>query len=163
MATPAIVASTRYIDAGVTKCYWLPSIAAANLTPTRAELNAGTDLSPQLADWSGWTVTSNLVDTPDLATTFTSKITGRTEAADSSITLYADKEGVDGRALMPRLATGYIVFMDGGDIAANKCAVYPVTVSSCSLVRTVSGTEAAKLMVQYAITAQPGENLTVPA
>lgn len=163
MATPVITASTRYIDPAVTKCYYVPTIAAANLTPTRVELNAGTDLSPQVADWSGWTVTSNLVDTPDLGTTFTSKITGRTESADSSLTMYASKNGVDVRALLPRLTTGYIVFMDGGDIAANKCAVYPVTVSSCSLVRTVSGTEAAKVMVQFAITAQPGENLTVPA
>lgn len=163
MPTPVITASTRYIDPAVTKCYYVPTIAAANLTPTRAELNAGTDLSPQLNDMSGWTVTSNLVDTPDLATTFTSKITGRTESADSSLTLYASVNGVDVRALLPRGTSGYIVWMDGGDVAANKCAVYPIKVSSCSVVRTVSGGEAAKVMVQVAITGQPGESLTVPA
>jgi hypothetical protein len=163
MPTPVITASTRYIDPGVTKVYFLPSVAAANLTPTRVELNAGTDLSTQINDLSGWTVTSNLVDTPDLATTFTSKIAGRTESADSSLTLYSSKNGVDARALLPRGATGYIAWMDGGDVAGYKCDVYPVTVSSCSKVRTVSGTEAAKLMVQFAITAQPGESLTVPA
>ncbi|HEX6468619.1 MAG TPA: hypothetical protein VF069_05935 [Streptosporangiaceae bacterium] len=163
MPTPELTASTRYIDPGVTKCYYVPTIAAANLTPTRAELNAGTDLSREIADLSGWTVTANQVDTPDLKSTFTGKIPGRTEAADSSLTLYASVNGTDVRALLPRGTSGYIVWMDGGDVAGNKADVYPIRVASCSKVRTVSGTEAAKVMVSCAITTQPAENVTVPA
>lgn len=161
-ATP-ITATTRYIDPGVTKCYYLPTIASTSLVPTRAELNAGTDLSGEINALSGWTVSANQVDTPDLATTFTGKIPGRTMAADSSLTLYATVNGADVRALLPRGTTGYIVWMDGGDVAGNKCDVYPIRVASNSQVRTVEGGEAAKRNIEFSILRQPAESVTVPA
>jgi len=45
MAAPPITGSTRYIPEGVTHFYFVSSIANY-LSPTRAELNAGTDLTP---------------------------------------------------------------------------------------------------------------------
>lgn len=163
MATPSITRSTRYTSAGVTKVYYLPTVAATNLTPTRPEMNAGTDLSLEVADWAGWTVTSNKIETPDLGSLFTGQIPGKTTAADSSITFYASKDGNDVRGLLPRNTSGYVMFCDGGDIAANKAAVYPVTVMSNAFERAVKGTEADKIMVQFSITHQPSEGVTVPA
>lgn len=163
MPTPAIVASTRYTDKAVTKCYWIPTIAATSLVPTRVEMNAGTDLSPQLADWSGWTLSANQIETPDLATSFTSKIPGSLTSEDSSLTLYASKNGVDARSLMPRGQAGNLMFCDGGDITANKADVFPVTVTSVGKIRSLGGEEAAKLLIGYSITAQPAENVTIPA
>lgn len=162
MATPVITASTRFFDPGITKVYYVPSIAATNLTPTRAELNAGTDLSPEMANWSGWTVTSQQIDTQDLSTTYTSKVGGRTVSADSSLEMYASKNGVDVKALLPLGTTGYICWMDGGDVAANKMSTFPVSVISCSQQRS-NDKDVARVMVQFSITRKPGENLTVPA
>lgn len=162
MAAPAITASTRFSARGKTKCYWVANIAVPS-APTRAELDAGTDLSPQLADRSGWSVESDMIETPDLASRYTSTIPGPIKAEDSSLTMYASLNGVDARALMPRDTTGYIVWMDGGDVAANKCDVFPVTVTSVSKQRSVDGEDADTLVFSYAITEEPSEDVAVPA
>lgn len=162
MATTAITASTRYFDVGVTKIYYLPAVAAGSLTPTRAEMNAGKDLSPEIAEVDGWSVSSEQIETPDFATRFVSQIPGRISADESSLTFYSDLEGVDARALLPRDQAGFIMWLDGGDTAANKADVYPVKVTSISKMRS-SEKNAAMLKISFAITADPGEDVTVPA
>lgn len=162
MATPPITASTRYINPGVTKCYYLPAVAAGSLTPTRAEMNAGTDLSRELSDINGWVVAGNDVETPDLATTFTGMIPGRTKADSSSITCYASSNSTDVRSLLPRGTTGFIMWLDGGDVAGQKADVFPIRVRSNGKPRTV-GEDAAKILVECSITSQPAENVTIPA
>lgn len=162
MATPAITASTRYFDRGTSRCYYLPTVAAANLTPTRAEMNAGTDLSNEISDLSGWMVSAEQIDTPSLGTVFTGNIPGPTSASDSSLTLYASSNSVDVRALLPRGTAGYIMWLDGGDVPGNKADVFPVRVRSNGKQRSL-GNEAAKIEVQCSITQTPGENVTVPA
>jgi len=161
MAAPAITASTRYSARGNTKIYWVATIASPS-APTRTELNAGTDLSPQIMDAEGWSVKSEQIETPDLANRYTSTIPGSITAEDSSLTMYASKNGVDARALMPRDAVGYIVLLHGGDVASNKMDVYPVTVSSVSKQMSASGKDADTIVVTYAITSAPSENVTVP-
>lgn len=161
MATPPITASTRYFDVGTTKVYFVPSVASLS-APTRIEMNAGTDLSREVAEIDGWSVTSNQIQTPDFATRFVSQIAGRIEAADSSLTFYASENSVDVRALLPRDTDGFILWLDGGDVAANKMDVFPVTVRSVSKMRS-AGSEAARIMVSFSITREPAENVTVPA
>lgn len=161
MPTPAITASTRYFDPEVTKVYFVPTIADKS-APTRLELNAGTDLSPEIADLSGWVIGGEDVATPDLGTRFTSNIPGREAADDSSLTLYADKEGVDVRATLPAGTNGYVVWLDGGDVAANKMDVYPIRVRSVGKMRNLQN-EAAKIQVQFSITSKPASNVAVPA
>lgn len=162
MAAPAITASTRYTSRGTTKWYWVPAIADPT-APTRIELDAGTDLTPQVMDRSGWSVSTAQIETPDAATRYTSTIPGNITAEDATLTMYMDKEGVDARALMPRDETGFIVILDGGDVAANKMDVYPVTVSSLSKNREVSGENADTIVFSYSITAEPSEDVAVPA
>lgn len=161
MATPALTASTRYFDPEVTKCYYLPSVANKS-APTRAEMNSGTDLSGEIAELGGFTVTSEQIDTPDLGSRFTSRIGGRTTAEESSLTFYADDNGVDARTVLSRDTTGFILWLDGGDVENNKMDVYPVTVISVGKLRSV-GNEAARLQVQFSITSEPAENVSVPA
>lgn len=161
MAAPAITASTRYTSQGTTKFYWVPTIASPS-SPTRAELNAGTDLSPQLADASGWAVKTNQIKMNDVSSRVETQIPGNITLEDSSLTMYMSKNGVDARSLMPRDATGFIVVLDGGDVTSNKCDVYPVTVSAVSKQRQAKGTAADTLMISFAITSLPSENVTVP-
>ena len=160
MAT--LAASTRFANFDHTRVYFLPTIANSNLTPTRPEITAGTNITGEISDISGFTVSGSTIDTPDLLSEFVSKIPGRTSSEDSSLSFYADVEGVDARALFPYRATGYIVFMDGGDVPGNKMDVFPVQVNANSKSRSV-GEEAAKIMVGFAVTREPAFDLTVPA
>lgn len=161
MATPALTASTRYFDPELTKVYFVASIADKT-APTRVELSAGTDLSGEIAEISGFTVTSEQIATPDLASRFTSQIGGRTTAEESSLTFYSDQQGVDARTVLARDTTGFILFLDGGDTEGNKMDVYPVTVISVGKMRSV-GDEAARLQVQFSVTSEPAEDVSVPA
>lgn len=171
MPTPSIVASTRYLDLGVTRVYYLPTIAASTLVPTRAEMNGGTNLTPELSDWSGWVVDTEYLDVQPVNSPFRSKIPGTLLSPDSSLTFYTSKTGLDVRTIFSRWVTGFIMFLDGGDNAGNRAEVYPVTVGMVSLVRGIvgqtsggSGTDvASQVRVGFAITAAPAQNVTVPA
>lgn len=165
MPTTSITRSTRYTSQGVTKCYYLQTIAASTFIPTRAELTAtnSRDLSFEIADLAGWTVTGNQIAAPDLSTRFEAQIAGKITAAQSSITFYADQTGIDVRAILPRDTTGFIVWMDGGDVPANKMSVFPITVISNSMERSAQGAAADRVMISFAITRVPAELITVPA
>ncbi len=159
-ATP-ITPAQRYFEPGSTKVYFLTAIASGTLVPTRAELNAGIDISSHIRTSSGWNVSSETIDTEDLATTYTAKIGGRTTSADSGFEAYQSKNGVDLRVQLPLGTVGYIVWMDGGDVAANKMDIFPSNVISNSPMRPLQG--AAMLSIQFSITARPAQFVTVPA
>ena len=162
MPTPLLTASTRFTDQATTKIYWIPSIAATTLAPTRAELNAGTDVSGEVNGLKGWTVQAAQIVTEDLANPFEAKIPGSTTAPDSSITFYTSKTGSDIRTLLPRGTAGFIGFLDGGDVTGNKMECYPVVVTANGVERSVNGSAASKVEVMFAITKTPGQNISVP-
>ena len=158
-ATPLPVAK-RFFQPGVSKVYYVPT-SANYKAMTMAELDAGTDLTSELSDAAGWNATSNNVDAPDFDSKFTSKVSGLITADDSSLTFYGSSDGTDVRTVLPRDTVGYIVWMDGGRSGTgNKMDVYPVTVSSLSKQRTNS--DVFKIMVNFAITQEPAENLAIP-
>lgn len=159
MATP-IQASTRYYRRGVTRVLWVPVIAAKG-APTRAELDAGTALEGETGAMDGWQTTSETVPTPALGSRFTPVVGGEITASDSSLTFWASKDGDDVRSLLVREASGFIVWMDEGDVAAQTMDVYPVTVTSQAKVRELDN--AAQIMCQFAITSEPAENVDIPA
>ena len=163
MPTPLATAAVRFTDNATSVVYFVPSIAATNLTPTRAELNAGTNIGVDLNDLDGWSIEADQIDTQALNDAFRTKIPGSLQSPDSSLTFYTSKSGVDIRALLPRGTSGYVIFLDGGDIAGNKAEVYPVTVTSNAVMRTMQGKEAAKVKVGFAITRTPAQLVTVPA
>lgn len=161
MAATPIAATTRYFDPATTKCYYVLSIVDKN-APTRVELDGGTDLTPEIADLAGFSLTGGEIDTPDMGSLFTSRIPGRLEAEDSSLTFYADQGGVDVRDLLPLGTDGFIVWLDGGDVAGYKMGVYPIRVRSNAQQRS-AGDEPARILVQFSITRQPAEGVAVPA
>src|SRR5690348_15062571 len=112
VATP-ITPASRFFRPGITRAYWVVSISNIS-APTRLELNAGTDLSKDIADISGWMVSGQKIDTPDLNSRFVSNIPGLTSADESAITFYQGVTGVDAGGLMPRDTAGNIVWLDGG-------------------------------------------------
>jgi len=160
MAATPIGATNRYFRRGVTKVYFVPTIAN-KASPTRSELDAGTDLSPEIADSDGWQVTGDTVDTPDLGTTFVGKIPSTTSADDSSLTMYADSGSQDVRTLLPRGTTGFIVWMDEGDEAGLLMDVFPVRVTSAPKQRSLD--DAAQIMISFAVIREPAENVAIPS
>jgi hypothetical protein len=154
-----ITASTRYFRPGFTKVYFVASISN-KAAPTSGELNAGIDLSGEIADVDGWNVASDLVETPDLGSAFVSKIIGRTNADDSSLTLYASSNSVDVRSTLPRGTTGFIVWLDEGQTTGRKMDVFPITVASAPKQRGLE--DPARIQIMFAITSTPAENVTVP-
>lgn len=160
MAATPITESTRYYQRGVTKVSWVPTIADKS-SPTRIELDAGTELSVEVGEVDGWQVTSEVTETPALGSRFTAKVDGPITADDSSLTLYASQDGEDVRTLLTRGTNGYIVWMDGGDVATQPMDVFPVRVLSQAKIRSLD--DAAKIMVQFAVTSEPAENVAIPA
>lgn len=158
-ATP-ITSATRYYRRDVTKVYWVPTIADKN-APTRAELDAGTDLSLEVGDMSGWQVKANVIETPSLGSQFDAKINGSITADDSSLTMYQSQDGTDARTLFPRGTNGFVVWMDEGDAVGNLMDVFPVRVLSAGKMRTLD--DAAKIEVQFAVTSEPVENVSIPS
>lgn len=159
MAATALPSSVRYFDVETTKVYWVESIED-KAAPTRTELNAGTDLTGEIADFSGFTVTSEEIETPDMNSLFTSRIGGRTSAEDSSLTMYGDQTGQDVTDLLSRGDNGFVVWLDGGDVAANKMDVYPVRVRAISRQRSLS--DASRVLVEFSVTSEPAEGVAVP-
>lgn len=159
MVAPNISASDRFIPEGATDFYWVVTMASY-LSPTRAELNAGTRLTPEVAECGNWAIISGAIDTPDLATTFTSQIPGKITVDGSTISMYSDDNQADARTLMPRNAVGYIVKFPGGDITGRKMTIFPVKVGSAAE-PTAFGNPTV-LQFSYYVTKIPAENVTVP-
>src|SRR5579884_158619 len=109
VATP-LASTSRYIPQGTRHYYWVPTITSYT-SPTRAELDAGTDLTPEIAEVQGFAATSASVDTPDLGSRFTSKIPGLITADNSNITFYLSSTSNDVRTLLTRDTSGYVVVL----------------------------------------------------
>ena len=151
-------AITRFFNVGITQILWCPTISNT-AAPTFTELDNGTELTRDWADWSGWTVQTDMIPMPGIQNKFVGQLGGRITAETSSITFYADKFASDFRQLMPRETTGYIVIADGG-LASAKGDVFPVQVATVAKQR---GTDKAfQIMYTYAITAQPTEDVALP-
>jgi hypothetical protein len=145
----------------LTKVYWVRSIVLYT-APTRLEINSGTDLSGEIAEISGFQVSSATVDTPDLGTRFVPKIAGRINAEDSSLNFYASSTGfTDARSVLPRDTTGYVIFMDGGDVATTgRMDIFPATVTSVPKLRALE--DPAQVSVTFAVTRVPAEDIAIP-
>jgi hypothetical protein len=152
--------TSRYIAPEVTKTYWVPTIA--NLaSPTRPELNAGTDLSAEIAGMTGWEISADRVAVPDLGTRFTGRISGRVNPGDAQIVFYASQDTADVRDLLSRGDKGNIFIADGGDVAGQKARVFAVEISAVTPTTDVAGSESTRVMVDFSITAAD-EEVTVP-
>lgn len=154
----------RYIPPGVRQYYWVETIADYT-APTRAELDAGMDLSREVAEVSGFSVTSESVDAPDLGSRFNSKVPGMTSSEDSSISLYIATDGNDARTLLTRDSVGFVaVFPAGDDDGASGTklmGVFPATVASQAINPAFDAP--ATVAVSYTITNEPAQNILIPS
>lgn len=160
MAPTPLTATTRYTPPGNRKYYWITT-AAAYATPTRAEINAGIDLTAEVESVSGFTLTGNTLDTPDLATGFVGQVPARVVAAASEIVFWASSTSADARTVFTRGTAGYVIFLPEGDIPTQKMEIWPAKVTSMFVDPSIE--DAAKVHVQFSITKIPAQNATIPA
>lgn len=153
----------RFMRRGVTKIFWLASVEAPKWLK-RVELCApnATELSHAISDVEGWALTNEPIETPDMATTFTSSIPGEDKAESSNLTFYEDRVSNEIESLLPKDAIGYVVFLRKGDIPGSQSVdVFPVQVASRSA-QYATGNEAAKFQVTFTITEPPALDVAVP-
>lgn len=150
----------RFFRRGVSRVRFCPAVAGAS--PTRAEINAGTDLSPAIAGMSGFSLENSPISTPDLASNFDSQIDGPDAAGASSFTFYDDDTATAVRTSQAKGTAGYIVLMPYGDVATKRCEVWPVKSTGVNDQWGLDAT-AAQFQVGYAITGKPNQAGVIPA
>lgn len=84
----------------------LKGVKDAGHLPTRAELTAGTDLTNAVAAIDGWSLSNQAIETPELGSTFESKIPCLDQADDSSLGFYEDKVADEIEQLLTDRARG---------------------------------------------------------
>ncbi|AEA27922.1 hypothetical protein Psed_5795 [Pseudonocardia dioxanivorans CB1190] len=144
---------------GLTYVY-VPTIAAGTLIPTRTEIDDGVDLSTEVIEWEGFEITSDGIELKGLKR-FKGEIPGMMSAAESSLTLYADRGNDDVSSILPRDTAGFILRMPVGDVPTKKMSVWPIRVKSLTPVFSTEAATAYK--VAMSITAEPNESVTIPA
>ena len=158
----------RYMSRGVTRFYWVLTIASGTLAPAVAEAGAGVRLDAELNEVNGFSFANQPIDTPNFKDRFTPQIAGEDVADDSSLGLYRLKGETDTiRAALAKDVEGFVVvFYQGlaGSViaAADKVDVWPSIVASNSKTYTADN-EAAKYMVNFSITDIPAFDLSVLA
>lgn len=153
----------RFNRKGTTRIKFLPTIAASSMIPTRTEISAGTDLTDGIRSIDGWALENQPIETPDMGSTFVSKIDGDDSAADSSLGFYEDNTLDDIETDLAKGTVGYIVIFSKGKTAGSKgMDVFPIVVVSNSKGYSTDN-EAAKITVQFTITQRPLFNGTVPS
>lgn len=160
MPPSQIAAYAAFYQPQITKVYIVTTMANY-LSPTRAELDAGLDVTRQVRAIDGWSVEAEQIDRPDFSSRFVSKIGGRTQAADSSLTIYAAQNGADARSTITDGYTGFVVFLDGGDTVAYKMDVFPVLCTARPKQRNDS--DPFTIMYQFSITQPPAVDVAVPS
>ncbi len=159
---PTLPSSQRYAFPANGKIYFLPTIASAALVPTTSEVTAGTDLTGEVDDMSGWSTKTNFAETKDASTLFRGQVPISANADDSSLTFNASKNGTDIRATLTEAQSGYIVISPTGAAAVGKKVdVFPIIVGSVTPLHSLS--EAEKVRVDFAIPAKPAMNVAMTA
>lgn len=161
------MASDRFFRRGRTKVYWVPTIAATTLIPTVAEVTAGTNMSKDIADMSGFEFENSPINTPDLDSTFTSTIPGEDQASNPSLTFYEKKTTNTLQATVAKGTSGFLVIFFKGlagaaPAVADEAEVWPVT--STGPRREYSmGNDPARWMAGFAPSDPPNFNAAIAA
>jgi hypothetical protein len=162
MAATAIAKPTPYFGPARTKFVLFASAITDQTTgvPTRAELNAGAELSPALSSWDGGEFTANSQEVQRWSSLDTEKVPNFNSLSDITLTFNADQAGADPRTLFVQGSTYNLARLDTGDTPTRKMDVFFVTVASKSKQITTGGN--AKYIIS--LTAQSVfSDITIPA
>lgn len=153
----------RFNRKGITKILYAAAIADTGYMPTLVEITGAEDYTKQIAAVDGFALENQEIETPDMDSTFVSKIPGDDSATDSSLTFYEDDTLDTIETDLAKGTVGFVIICRKGKTAGKAgMDVHPVRVASNSPAITADN-EAAKIMVKFSITDRPLLNATVPA
>ncbi len=150
----------KFFRRGVSKLKYAPAVAGNS--PTRAEINAGVDLSPQVSAINGFQLTNSPIAVPNLQDTFTPQINGEDTVADSSIVFNDDDTATTVRTTLAKGTAGNLLLFPYGDVVGKRVEKWPFVSTGVNDEWTTDNTPA-KFTVGVAITAVPFQNGTTPA
>lgn len=157
---------------GATKVSFVPTIASATLVPTIAELTAGTSLEQRLimAGLEGFDAATAEVDNTSLASTFDTKLPGRTSYSGTGLVM-KQQSGTDSvqTTLATKNTAGYIVIRDGipsstAWAVTQKVSVYPILTGT--IVVGIGRNEANAVLryrIPTTISAEPNQQAVITA
>lgn len=108
----------RFFRRGITKVYWVPTIVDT-AAPTVAEVTAGTNMTSQVADISGFEFQNSPIATPDLSTTFTTTIPGEDTTQEPQLMFYEDDTTNALQTTLAKGTEGHVVIFFAGTAGAN--------------------------------------------
>ena len=156
VATP-LATLNPYIPLDIRKFYAVTSIAVFT-APTRGELDAGTDMTPQVTEAPGWSISGSTVDSQSFVGAAL-KLQGPKSVDDSSLTCRNSKTSTDARTILTQdLAINIVVFPEG-DVTGRKMNVFQTVVNALPLSPGIA--DPATTTFQFAITAY-AMRVTVP-
>lgn len=150
----------RFFRRGISKIKFAPAVAGAS--PTRAEITAGTDLSPSVSGIAGFALNNAPIETPNLADRFTTRIPGPDAVAASTLTFNDDDTSTAIRTALANGTTGFILLFPYGDVAGKRVEVWPVTSTGVNDEWNM-GNDPARFTVEFAVTGVPNQGGVTPA
>lgn len=150
----------RYVWRGVARVYWLPAVANP-AAPTRAEINAGTNLTPSLFAVSGFVAEADIHPLPSLLSDFVAESVGvRRTRGGNALALYENKTSQTVRAAVAEGTAGFVVIVPYGDVVARRCETWPAKVATLA---SGFGEDIARFRAIFAVTAAPTRDAVLPA
>lgn len=166
MSATTIAGTIRYTPPGIREIYLLDTAPAATTgIPTMVELDAGTNLTPEIVDGSvtGFTMTGSTTEAGDLGSKITRKVQGRISLDDSSFALYLSEDGQDARTLFTQGdQRTIVVFPEGNHVKtpALTMDVFPVTVQTAA--KDPDTTKVAQIKIDFAMSGVPLFDKPIP-
>lgn len=154
----------KHIRRGLAGYWWLPAVA--NLAaPTAAEIAVGTDLTPAVAEITGFQATTEFANGATAESTFDSQVRGIRSTSDSAITFVDDNVDTALRALLADGEAGFLLFSpyDMTPDVADKVEVWPVESGGMNRQWNATGNEMATQVAGFAVTGEPAIDAVVAA
>lgn len=151
---------SRFLRRGKSKVVFVPTVADID-SPTRPEIVAGTPLTPQIAEMSGFTFSNSPISTPDMDSTFTLTIPGEDTTETPSMTFYDDDAGSTLRTALMKGTRGYVILMPYGDVPTKRLETWQVE-STGVADEWSAGNDPARFVVSFGVLAVPVTDGVVP-
>lgn len=157
---------SRFFRRGVTKVYWVPTLSSTT-APSAAQINAGVNMTAQVADISGFEFSNSPIPTPDLSTTFTTTIPGEDTAQEPQLMFYEDNTTNTLQTTLAKGTTGHVVLFYRGTAGASPAAadnaeVWP-SISTGPYREYSMGNDPARWGARFTPSAPPVFNATLAA
>lgn len=157
---------SRFFRRGKTKMYWVPTLSSTT-APSAAQINAGVNMTAQIADISGFEFSNSPISTPDLSSTFTTTIPGEDTAQEPQLMFYEDDTTNTLQSTLAKGTTGNAVIFFKGTAGASPAAadiaeVWP-SISTGPYREYSMGNDPARWGARFTPTAAPSFSATLVA